>query len=205
MKNFKELITVAKKLNDPETGCPWDIKQTFSSLQKFILEESFELVEAVDSENDKEILEELGDVLYVVIFYCMVAMRENRFTLDEVLQAQKEKLVRRHPHVFGDKKVKSADEVNAIWQEVKKEEKPERQSIFEGIPKSLHALARAQKMLSKLIDHEYEVLEKIQGEENDLGRKLLHLVYQAEQEGLDAEKSLREALKMIEKRMSNEK
>ncbi len=206
MLEFKKLLDVAYQLNDPESGCPWDVKQNFESLQKFILEEACELVDAVDLDDDKEIVEELGDLLYVVIFYAMVAEKEKRFTLEDVLCQERKKLVSRHPHVFGDKKANSSEDVKQIWEEVKAKEKAHRKSIFEGIPKTLSSLARAQKMISKIIEQEYQDLKEKHLEDNlteeGLGKTILNLVLKAEHLGLDAEKSLRQALKKLEDKHS---
>lgn len=208
MRTFDELIQVSNRLNDPATGCPWDIKQTFSSLQKYILEEACELIDAVDHQDLEHMVEELGDVLYVVIFYCKVAERQRSFTLEQVLNTLKEKLVRRHPHVFGETTCRSAEDVEQAWKEIKKEEKKERKSPLEGIPRSLTALARAQKILSKLIELECdEIVSKTHQtmDEEKLGEELVQLVLQAEHHGLDAEKTLRKALSKYEKALSEAK
>lgn len=197
MKSFDELIDVSNQLNDPIKGCPWDVKQTFESLQKYILEEACELVDAVEDKDLKGIIEELGDLLYVTIFYCKVAERDNLFTTDQVFQELKEKLVRRHPHVFGDLSLATPLEVEKKWQEIKKEEKKERKSVLEGIPRSLSALARTQKVLNKLIEHEFHMIQsqsKTSIGQEALGQALLDLVLQAEREGLCAETSLKKAL-----------
>lgn len=206
MKVFKELIEVSDRLNNPNTGCPWDIKQTFASLQKYILEEACELIDAVDSGDLDEMVEELGDVLYVVIFYCKVAEREGSFTLEKVLEVLKEKLVRRHPHVFGEIECSSSEDVEVVWKRVKQKEKGHRASALEGIPKSLTALARAQKILSKLIEHECEEIittSKQVIDEEGLGEQMIDLVLRAERHGLDAEKALRKALSKYESALSN--
>jgi uncharacterized protein YabN with tetrapyrrole methylase and pyrophosphatase domain len=205
MKEFDELLQVSDRLNDPHKGCPWDIKQTFSSLQKYILEEACELIDAVDQQDLESIIEELGDLLYVVVFYCKVAERDASFNLGRVLKVLKEKLIRRHPHVFGDKKCSSVEEINKAWEEIKKEEKKERKSLLEGIPRSLTALARAQKILSKLIELECEEIASAAHpvvSEESLGEQMINLVAQAEHHGLDAEKALRKALSKYEKALS---
>lgn len=208
MELFKKLIDTARILNNPETGCPWDIKQNFETLQKFILEEACELIDAVDQNDDKEIIEELGDVLYVVIFYCIIAEKEGRFTVSDVIEAERKKLISRHPHVFGEEKARDIEDVKRIWNQAKRKEKSHRTSLFDGVPKSLSALARTQKILSKLIDHEYEELKRIKGQEvfsqDQLGESLLGLVFQAENLGLDAEKSLRKALDQLEKQVKDQ-
>ncbi|MCH9630838.1 MAG: Nucleoside triphosphate pyrophosphohydrolase [Chlamydiia bacterium] len=202
MKEFKKLVEVADKLNDPTAGCPWDIKQTFKSLQKYILEEACELVDAVDDDDDKDIVEELGDYLYVVIFYAKVAEREKRFTLADVVTQVKDKLIRRHPHVFGDISCETSKDVEKVWNEVKALEKSHRKSALDGIPRSLLALARAQRVLSKLIDHEYENVKALAPKkisEGEMGKQFIDLILQAEADGIDAERCLRNAIQTYEK------
>lgn len=201
MKEFDELVAVANHLNDPIKGCPWDLKQTFATLQKYVLEEACELVDAIDDDKDKDIIEELGDYLYVVLFYCKVAERDKRFTLKTVIETVKEKLIRRHPHVFANKACKDIKEVELLWNQVKAEEKKERTSALDAIPRALLSLARAQKVLSKLIDDEYEHIKAAlpkKVSEEEMGKKLIDLVLQAEADGIDAEKALRSALKSYE-------
>ena len=121
MKSFFELLEVSERLNDPETGCPWDVKQTFESLQKYILEEACELTDAVDNQDVPEIIEELGDLFYVVIFYCKVAEKEKKFTLEDVLNSLKEKLVRRHPHVFTNQRLDNLEDIEKQCDVIKAE------------------------------------------------------------------------------------
>lgn len=202
MKEFDTLLDVAKKLNDPETGCPWDTKQTFQSLQKYILEEACELIDAVDEDNDQDIIEELGDYLYVVIFYSKVAERLKRFELKDVIECVTEKLIRRHPHIFGDQKAESIKDVEKLWLAVKSKEKAHRKSALDGIPRSLLALARSQKILAKLIEHEFGEIQAVSPKnlsEDELGSSLVNLLLQAEADGLDAEKCLRGAINAYEK------
>ena len=202
MKEFDQLIEIANQLNDPKTGCPWDIKQSFQTLKKYILEEACELIDAVDEDVTEDIIEELGDYLYVVIFYAKVAQRDNRFTIQDVLSHIKEKLIRRHPHVFGEVKCKNTKEVEVLWNEVKAKEKSHRKSVLDGIPHSLLALARAQKVLAKLIDQECDLIQKAipkKLSEEELGSKFIDLILQAEADGIDAENCLRKAIKSYEK------
>ncbi|MBM3192592.1 MAG: MazG family protein, partial [Chlamydiae bacterium] len=161
MQAFEALMEVARRLNDPETGCPWDVKQTFASLQKYILEEACELIDAVEDDKDKDLIEELGDLFYVVVFYCKVAERNKRFSMEEVLKQLREKLIRRHPHVFGANRCDSMQDVERQWDEIKSQEKKERTSALDGIPRSLGILARAQKVLSKLLHHDNESLKEV--------------------------------------------
>ena len=139
MKEFDDLIAVAEKLLSPE-GCPWDHKQTFLSLQPYVLEEAHEVIEAVDSGEDEQIVEELGDLLYTVIFYGKLAEKEGRFATVDIIKAVKEKLIRRHPHVFGEVKVEHVDEIAQNWERIKKEEKQSRKKEPGGIPPTLPLL-----------------------------------------------------------------
>src|SRR5579872_4545447 len=142
MKQFDALLEVADKLLSPG-GCPWDRKQNFYSLQPYVLEEAHEVIEAVDSKDDKKIIEELGDLLYTVIFYGKLAELEGRFSLKEILEVIKEKLIRRHPHIFGDVKVEDADEVLRNWEAIKRQESghEKRKSAVDGVPPTLPTLA----------------------------------------------------------------
>lgn len=198
MKEFFELVEVSDRLNHPETGCPWDIKQNFESLQKYIIEEACELYDAVEDQNKDEIIEELGDLLYVVIFYSKVAEKEGKFTLQKVLKTLTEKLIRRHPHVFGKEVCQTKEDVEKKWQEIKKIEKSERKSALDGIPRSLTALARTQKILSKILEHEcdhiLDISKKAPIEEKELADHLIELTLRAQACDLDAEKILRRAI-----------
>ena len=150
MEEFDELKDICDVLNGPD-GCPWDKKQTFQSLRPHLLEETHELLEAVDEDDTDKIVEELGDVLFQIIFYAKLGEKSDRFTIQDVIKTVSEKLIRRHPHVFGDLAVENADEVVHHWERIKKLEKTERKHALEGIPKTLGALARAQKVVGKMI------------------------------------------------------
>jgi len=195
MKEFEKLIEVADTLMGPE-GCPWDRKQTFESLRPYVLEEGAELIDAVDMGNIEEVTEELGDLLYVIIFYCKVAEKEKKFTLSDVLAGQSEKLIRRHPHVYDGLKLKSEDHLYEVWNQIKKEEKKERKSALDGIPKGLTLLMRAQKMIHKLIREKFfEKSEKSGVSEKEIGEALFKLVEKADAEGIDAESALRSVVR----------
>ncbi len=191
MKEFEELLAVADRLNRPG-GCPWDLKQTFASLRPYILEEAYEALEAIDGDNDAEIIEELGDLFYTVVFYAKVAEREKRFSIKEILEQLKTKLIRRHPHVFGDAKARSVEDVVKTWNAVKKEEKKERKSPLDGIPKALPSLQRAQKVLTRI------ELPKMQAETRSaqLAEQILEIVKTANEEKVDLESAVREALQL---------
>ncbi len=206
MNEFNELLEVAEKLLSPE-GCPWDQKQTFLSLQPYVLEEAHEVIEAVDKGDDRQIVEELGDLLYTIIFYGKLAQKEGRFSMLEIIRTVKEKLIRRHPHVFGEVKVSHVDEIVKNWEKIKSEEKEKKagQSKIDGIPPTLPVLARAQKVVKRMIRSgspiAQELLEPKQefGEE-EAGDLLLHLIAGAEESGIDMESALRRALARYESR-----
>lgn len=148
----KHLLTVMAKLRSPK-GCPWDREQTHMSLRRHAIEEVYELIDAIEARDDHEIAEELGDLLLQVVFHCQLACERGAFDFDRVCWLLVEKLVRRHPHVFGKAKVKDVDEVWANWEKIKRAEKHgttrARHSAFDGIPRRLPALLRAEKLIKK--------------------------------------------------------
>ncbi|HSX03737.1 MAG TPA: MazG family protein [Rhabdochlamydiaceae bacterium] len=200
MNKFEDLLQVADTLQGPE-GCPWDKKQTFTTLQPYILEEAHELLEAVDENDDQKIREELGDLLYTIIFYGKIAEKLGRFTIWDVIVQVKEKLIRRHPHVFGNLKVDSVQDVVKTWEKIKKEENKEkgRKHFLDGIPKTLPLLARTQKILQKM---KRTKLPMPQAQEK-IGDRLLALIAEAEEAGLDAETELRRSLSKLENAMGD--
>lgn len=144
---FGRLVEVVAKLRGPD-GCPWDREQTLESIKPHTLEETYELLEAIDSGDDEAIVEELGDVLLQVVLDAQIAADEGRFDLIPVVEQITEKLIRRHPHVFGDAQADTPEQVRVHWERVKQEEKS-RESIFSGIPPALPALARNNKLSGK--------------------------------------------------------
>jgi uncharacterized protein YabN with tetrapyrrole methylase and pyrophosphatase domain len=149
---IKDLLTVMAKLRSPK-GCPWDREQDHMTLRRHAVEEVYELIDAIEAGDDHEMAEELGDLLLQVVFHSQLASERGAFNFDQVTRNLVEKLVRRHPHVFGNIKVKDVDEVWANWEKIKKAEKDgthlERKSALDGIPKHLPALLRAEKLLKK--------------------------------------------------------
>ncbi len=148
-----ELIAVLEKLRAPG-GCVWDREQTPASLVQYLIEETFELVEAIEVGNREELMEELGDVLYQVIFHADIAAEAGWFTLEDVAAHMREKMVARHPHVFGDVtghivSVETSADVVATWESVKAVEKAHRTSVLEGIPQGMPSLALADKVLGR--------------------------------------------------------
>lgn len=143
------LVEVMKRLRAPD-GCPWDQKQDHASLRKYLIEEAYEFLEAVDLNDDAAMCEELGDVLLQVVFHAQIASEAGRFSLEDIARGISEKLVRRHPHVFGDREANTADDVLRNWEADKQKEKPERNSILDGVPKRLPALMQAQEIQRKV-------------------------------------------------------
>ena len=149
---INELLQVMATLRSPQ-GCPWDREQDHHSLRRHAIEEVYELIDAIEAGDDLEMAEELGDLLLQVVFHCQLASERGSFDFERVTRVLVEKLIRRHPHVFGVTKVKNVDEVWANWEQIKRAEKQgtrhERPSALDGIPRHLPALARAEKLVKK--------------------------------------------------------
>lgn len=139
-EKFKELVEIMARLRGPD-GCPWDKKQTYKDIAAHTLEETHEVLATIDRGDFDGLCEELGDLILQVIFYAQIASEEKRFTIDDVIEAIKKKLIHRHPHVFGETKVSGADEVLKNWEELKKSEG--KKTLLGGVPKSLPALLMA--------------------------------------------------------------
>jgi MazG family protein len=177
MNGIERLHEIMKRLRDPETGCPWDREQTLSSLKPCVLEEAYELLAAMDNPDDKaNHIEELGDVLLQVMFQSVMAEQEGRFTFDDVANAISDKLVRRHPHVFGSVDAKDSATVLRNWEQIKQMEhkKEYRHSALDGVPSALPALIKAQRTQEKAARVGFDwkdaegPLEKIEEELNEL-------------------------------------
>lgn len=193
-----ELVATLERLRAPG-GCAWDREQTHASLVQYLVEETYELVEAIEAADDAELVEELGDVLYQVLFHADIAAEEGRFTLEDVAAHMTAKMVGRHPHVFGDAVADTADAVMASWDRLKAVEKPGRTSVLDGIPSAMPALALADKLLgraAKVGVHRDAVA--IAATEEQLGADLLAIVAAARERGLDAERALRGALRGLQ-------
>lgn len=149
---INQLLAVMAKLRSPK-GCPWDREQDHMTLRRHAIEEVYELIDAIEAGDDHEMAEELGDLLLQVVFHCQFARERGAFDFEQVAQHLVDKLIRRHPHVFGQTKVKDVDEVWANWEKIKKAEKHgtrhQRDSALDGIPKHLPALLRAEKLVKK--------------------------------------------------------
>ncbi|MDM7855589.1 MazG family protein [Cellulomonas alba] len=192
---LRELVAVMDRLRSPG-GCPWDAVQTHESLAPYALEEAHELVEAIEAGDRAGLREELGDVLLQVVFHARVAAEDvdDPFDVDDVARDLVAKLVRRHPHVFADAAA-PGDEAgqHAAWDRIKKAEKA-RESVFDGIPATLGALARAQKVAGRAGRAGLAGAPPADATDaTDLGARLLATVREAQQAGLDAEGELRRA------------
>lgn len=155
IKELKNLIDVVAKLRAPD-GCPWDREQTHKSLKPNMLEEAYETIDAIDSNDMDNLREELGDVLLQVVLHAQIASEEGAFNIEDVAKELKEKLIHRHPHVFGNEKVSSTSDVLKNWDKLKQEEKTYRTSVMDGISKAQSALMSAQKISKKAVKTGFE-------------------------------------------------
>jgi XTP/dITP diphosphohydrolase len=197
---LENLVDLLARLRAPG-GCAWDAEQTHESLVRYLVEETFELVDAIESGSREELLEELGDVLYQVLFHADIAAHTpgEEFDIEDVAAHMARKMVGRHPHVFGDAVADTADAVAARWEDLKSIEKPARTSVLDGVPRGMPALALADKMLGKgektaLVVEGADVAD----DEDALGDELLALVAGARVKGLDPERALRTRLRRLE-------
>jgi uncharacterized protein YabN with tetrapyrrole methylase and pyrophosphatase domain len=197
MDSINDLLSVMARLRSP-TGCPWDREQDHQSLRLHAVEEVYELIDAIEAGDDHEMAEELGDLLLQVVFHCQLAKERGAFDFDHVARQITEKLLRRHPHVFGTTKVKSVDEVWANWEKIKTHEKQgtarARPSALDGIPKHLPALMRAEKLVKKA--RKAHLLRQAGGRRSRaskgaLARRLFDLARLAQSRGWSAEELLR--------------
>jgi len=207
MKNnsaINDLLKVMGRLRSP-TGCPWDREQDHRSLRFHAVEEVYELMDAIEAGDDHEMLEELGDLLLQVVFHCQLARERGAFDFDQVARNITDKLVRRHPHVFGNVKVKSLDQVWANWEKIKHAEKhgskQARPSALDGIPKRLPALLRAEKLVKKarkagLLTHRPA---KRRLTRTALAKELFAFTEHAQSKGWSAEELLRGEIKRRER------
>jgi len=198
---LEELIAVLEQLRAPG-GCAWDRDQTHESLVQYLIEETYELVDAIESGSREEMIEELGDVLYQVIFHSDIAAEAGQFTLEDVAAHMTAKMIGRHPHVFGDTTAETAADVVAVWDDLKKIEKPGRTSVLDGIPQGMPSLGLADKLLGKagklgLVDVGAQASIPLDDEE-ELGGLLLAIVASAKASGLDAERALRSTLRGLQ-------
>jgi tetrapyrrole methylase family protein / MazG family protein len=218
ISSIDRLREIVSKLRAPD-GCPWDREQTHATLKPHLLEECYELIDAIDDQDDEALLEELGDLLLQVVLHAQMADEEGRFHFDQVADRIADKLVLRHPHVFGQGKLSTSDAVLRQWDAIKHSEKKERTSILDGVPRTLPALAKAQKVQIKAaragfdwheaqdvfakIREEIAEIEAAQDSEqlsDELGDLLFSLVNFARKRDLDAEGLLQTATEKFSRR-----
>ncbi len=202
---INDLLRVMARLRS-RTGCPWDREQDHQTLRWHAVEEVYELMDAIDAGDDHEMMEELGDLLLQVVFHCQLAKERGAFDFDKVTRHIVEKLIRRHPHVFGDAKAKTVDAVWAQWDKIKQAEKRgtrhERPSALDGIPRHLPALLRAEKLVKRarkagLAGGAKQRAGKLS--RAGLARKLFRLAGAAQARGWSAEDLLRAEIKRNER------
>lgn len=162
MKNTLRLLDIMARLRDPDTGCPWDVKQDFASLIPYTLEEAYEVADAAERGDPEDLREELGDLLLQVVFHSRIAEERELFGFEDVAAAIADKLIRRHPHVFGGVEFETDEERHSFWEASKLEEKREKgkaeeaQSVLNGLPPSLPALMTAQKLQKRAARHGFD-------------------------------------------------
>ncbi|MGA2038301.1 MAG: nucleoside triphosphate pyrophosphohydrolase [Bryobacteraceae bacterium] len=172
-EKFDRLVALMARLRAPG-GCPWDREQTFDSIKPHTLEETYEVLDAIDRRDWPDLAEELGDYILQAVFYAQMAAEQNLFTIEDALDAINQKLLRRHPHIFGDESAETAGDVKRIWSEVKAAEKAaqgrERESLLAGVPRILPALVEAQQMTARAAqvgfdwENPEQVLDKLREE-----------------------------------------
>jgi tetrapyrrole methylase family protein/MazG family protein len=222
---FNRVMEIMRRLRNPG-GCPWDAEQTHESLKRYLIEECYEVIEAIDKKDDELLKEELGDLLLQPLFHAAIAEERNVFTIEDVLVTLADKLVRRHPHVFGEQEIRTSDEQVANWEKIKKEEKgEERKSALDGIPPHLPALMKAQKITEKASrvgfdwEHTDQVFAKVLEElheleetmvnhdearmEAELGDLLFAIVNLGRFLSINPEEALRKTIHRFEKRFGH--
>jgi MazG family protein len=199
----EDLLRIMAKLRSPK-GCPWDREQTHLSLRRHAIEEVYELIDAIETHDDHEMAEELGDLLLQVVFHAQMAKERGAFDFEKVCRVLVDKLIRRHPHVFGKTKVKNVDEVWTNWEKIKRAEKSgtksERKSALDGIPKHLPALLRAEKLVKKARKNHLLKNGKSQKHfgKSELAKQLFDLAEFAQSKNWSAEDLLSDEIKKRE-------
>jgi tetrapyrrole methylase family protein/MazG family protein len=219
VNSFDDLVEVMRILRS-EKGCPWDREQSHESLKPYLIEETYEVLDAIDRGDDGELLEELGDLLLQIVFHAQLAAEEGRFTVEDVARVIVQKLERRHPHVFGEVQVHSSLQVLKNWEEIKRGEG--KRSVLDGVPRGLPALLKARRVQDKVKrvgfdwDDPAGALEKVreeigemetavqrgdrQGIEEEFGDVLFSLVNVSRFLDIDAEESLRQTVEKFSRR-----
>ncbi|MDU8923544.1 nucleoside triphosphate pyrophosphohydrolase [Pasteurellaceae bacterium LIM206] len=178
--DIQDLIQTVAKLRDPNGGCPWDLKQTYDSMIPCLVEETYEVVEAIEQRNTANLREELGDLLLQIVFFSQLAKEENKFTFADVVNEVNEKIIRRHPHVFGHLSAANEQEALQRWNEMKARENRAKglHSILDNVPKSFPSLLRAEKLQKKCAkvgfdwDDINQVVAKVEEELREMKQEL---------------------------------
>ncbi len=217
---FQKLVDIITTLRGPQ-GCPWDKKQTHVSLREYLLEESYEALEALDEGDNSKLAAELGDILLQIMLHSQIAMEKGEFTLADVLRGLNRKLIRRHPHVFADVQVKDADEVSQNWEAIKKKERDSQASMLDSVPKQMPAVAYSQDIQRRAAQTGFDwenidgVIEKLAEEvaefkaaateeekSEEFGDLFFTLVNIARRMGVEPESALRAANRKFYRRFS---
>jgi MazG family protein len=208
-ERFARLVEIMAQLRSPG-GCPWDREQNFDTIKPYLLEETYEVMDAIDARDFDGLAEELGDLLLQAVFFAQMASEEGRFNIGDSVDAINSKLIRRHPHVFGDAVAKTSGDVKRRWDEIKAAEKPRPKGLLAGVPRSLPALVEAQQIASRAAGAGFDwenlaqVLDKLREEtaeleaakeqpemENEIGDLLFVVVNIARFLKVDPEQALR--------------
>ncbi len=220
-ESFDRLVNIVKRLRSPN-GCPWDRKQTLYSLKQNVIEEVFELIDALDRKDTENIKEELGDMLLHVVFHSQIAEEENLFSIDDMINGICDKLIRRHPHVFGNLKVEDVDEVLKNWEKIKENEKKEKPKHYlDSVPRSLPPIEKAYKLQKKAakvgfdwnnpeecfkkVEEEFNELKEAKNKEeikHEIGDLMFALINFARLNKIDPSEALREANLRFEERFN---
>ena len=224
-KKLSDLVDVVKRLRNPKNGCPWDIQQTSKSLAKYTLEEAYEVIEAIESNNYRELEGELGDLLLQVIYHSIIAAEKKKFSIEDVIDTSVKKMKSRHPHIFmRDKSIKTVQDVNEFWETQKKYERKKKgaQSVLDGVSLSLPAVTRSLKLqkraakegfdwkdangnLKKVKEELIELSHEIKAQnkkkiKEELGDLLFSCINLSRKLGLDTETVIRDSNRKFEKR-----
>jgi len=202
-KPIDEVLEVMRRLRAPKGGCPWDLEQDHMTLRYHAVEEVYELLDAIEAGDEHEMIEELGDLLLQIVFHCQLGKEREGFDFDTVCRRLVDKLVRRHPHVFGTADVKEVDAVLSNWEKIKRAEKVgtkhERPSVFDGIPRHLPALLKAEKLVKKARKAKLMDAPKPKVSRAIIARTLFELAELAQARGWSAEELLRSEIKRRER------
>ena len=227
MEAVRQLLEIMARLRDPQGGCPWDLRQTYATIVPYTLEEAYEVADAIQRGDLVELRDELGDLLFQIVFYSQLAREQGAFDFDDVARGICDKMVRRHPHVFADAEYRGDDQLRQAWEQHKAEERAERgqaavSSQMDGVARALPALIRAEKLQKRAarvgfdwpdakgaFDKVCEELDEVEAEvasgdvdrlEDELGDLLFAMVNVVRLLGLDAEQTLSRANEKFERR-----